>query len=60
MNACDDIEPRAQCVECVLKLSNEAFKPSNLNRHLERDIQHSHTEPGSGKDERQPVPFKTS
>src|SRR4029434_3727081 len=24
-----------QCVECVLKLSNEALKPSNLNRHLE-------------------------
>src|SRR4029434_1587100 len=30
------VEPRAQCVECVLKLSNEALKPSNLNRHLER------------------------
>src|SRR4029434_7586318 len=29
------VEPRAQCVECVLKLSNEALKPLNLNRHLE-------------------------
>src|SRR4029434_7613392 len=30
-----EVEPRAQCVECVLKLSNEALKPLNLNRHLE-------------------------
>src|SRR4029434_91274 len=35
VNGGDVVEPRAQCVECVLKLSNEALKPSNLKRHLE-------------------------
>lgn len=34
VNGGDDVEPRAQCVECALTLSNEALKPSNLN-HLE-------------------------
>ena len=35
VNGGDDSEPRAQCVECGLTLSNEALKPSKLKRHLE-------------------------
>ena len=35
MKGGDDVEPRAQCVECALTLSNEALKLSNLKRHLE-------------------------
>ena len=30
-----DLEPTAQCVECAQILSNEALKPSKLQRHLE-------------------------
>ena len=29
-NAGTDLEPKAQCVECVQILSNEALKPSKL------------------------------
>lgn len=29
-----DVEPKAQCVECAEILSNEALKPSKLQRHL--------------------------
>ncbi|XP_077065697.1 SCAN domain-containing protein 3-like [Siphateles boraxobius] len=35
VNGGDEAEPRAQCVECGLMLSNEALKPSKLKRHLE-------------------------
>ncbi|KAM4604703.1 SCAN domain-containing protein 3-like [Polymixia lowei] len=35
VNGGSEAEPRAQCVECVLTLSNEALKPSKLRRHLE-------------------------
>ena len=35
VNGGDKVEPRAQCVECALTLSNEALKPSKLKRHLE-------------------------
>ena len=33
-NAGTDLEPKAQCVECAQILSNEALKPSKLQRHL--------------------------
>uniref|UniRef100_A0A8C1ZCR9 HAT C-terminal dimerisation domain-containing protein n=1 Tax=Cyprinus carpio TaxID=7962 RepID=A0A8C1ZCR9_CYPCA len=35
VNGGDEAEPRAQCVECGLMMSNEALKPSKLKRHLE-------------------------
>ena len=35
MDGGDVVEPRAQCVECVLTPSNAALKLSNLKRHLE-------------------------
>lgn len=35
VNGGNEVEPRAQCVECGLMLSNEALKPSKLKRHLE-------------------------
>ncbi|XP_023813414.1 SCAN domain-containing protein 3-like [Oryzias latipes] len=35
VNGGSEAEPRAQCVECGLTLSNEALKPSKLKRHLE-------------------------
>ena len=35
VNGGSEKEPRAQCVECGLTLSNEALKPSKLQRHLE-------------------------
>ena len=33
-NAGTDLEPKTQCVECAQILSNEALKPSKLQRHL--------------------------
>ena len=33
-NAGTDLEPKAQCVECTQILSNEALKPSKLQRRL--------------------------
>ncbi|KAE8278788.1 Zinc finger MYM-type protein 6 [Larimichthys crocea] len=35
VNGGSEAVPRAQCVECGLTLSNEALKPSKLQRHLE-------------------------
>ena len=35
ISAGNDLEPKAQCVECAQILSNEAFNPSKLQRHLE-------------------------
>uniref|UniRef100_A0A3B4YCD7 HAT C-terminal dimerisation domain-containing protein n=1 Tax=Seriola lalandi dorsalis TaxID=1841481 RepID=A0A3B4YCD7_SERLL len=35
VNGGSEEEPRARCVECGLTLSNEALKPSKLQRHLE-------------------------
>ena len=35
VNGGDNVEPRAQHVECGLTLSKEALKPSKLKRHLE-------------------------
>ena len=35
VNGGTEAVPKAQCVECGLMLSNEALKPSKLQRHLE-------------------------
>ena len=35
ISAGPDLEPKAQCVECAQILSNEALKPSKLQRHLD-------------------------
>ena len=35
LNTVSEAVPKAQCVECGLTLSNEALKPSKLQRHLE-------------------------
>ena len=35
ISAGNDLEPKAQCVECAQILSNEALKPSKPQRHLE-------------------------
>ena len=34
ISAGTDLKPTAQCVECAQILSNEALKPSKLQRHL--------------------------
>ena len=47
ISAGNDLEPKTQCVECAQILSNEALKPSKLQRHLESkhpEVKHKHKE----------------